>query len=245
MGWTEAVEAAGSLGVTPEMTPRFLVAVLVAIIALRVLHVAFAPPPRRPLDGPPLRTTIVLGSGGHTAEMFALLRALSPRRYAPRHYIIADTDTTSLVKAEAHEAAVGESLADASDVDDDELATASEYAVTRIPRAREVGQGWVHSFFTTMRAMFSAFRAVFAEKPDAVLCNGPGTCVPWSRRISVMRVIAAATPAVVYVESAARTKTMSLTGRILYATRLADEVFVQWEGLARKFPRAKYAGRVC
>ena len=48
MGWTEAVEAAGSLGVTPEMTPRFLVAVLVAIIALRVLHVAFAPPPRRP-----------------------------------------------------------------------------------------------------------------------------------------------------------------------------------------------------
>ena len=36
MGWTEAVEAAGSLGVTPEMTPRFLVAVLVAILALRV-----------------------------------------------------------------------------------------------------------------------------------------------------------------------------------------------------------------
>ena len=131
MGWTEVVEAAGSLGVTPETTPHFLVAVLVAILALRVLHVAFAPPPRRPLDGPPLRTTIVLGSGGHTAEMFALLRALSPRRYAPRHYIIADTDTTSLVKAEAHEAAVGESLADASDVDDDELATA-----TRRPRPR-------------------------------------------------------------------------------------------------------------
>ena len=59
------------------------------------------------------------------------------------------------------------------------------------------------------------------------------------------RVFAVATPAVVYVESAARTKTMSLTGRILYATRLADEVFVQWEGLARRYPRAKYAGRVC
>jgi beta-1,4-N-acetylglucosaminyltransferase len=49
----------------------------------------------------------------------------------------------------------------------------------------------------------------------------------------------------VYVESAARTKTMSLTGRILYTTRLADEVFVQWEGLARRYPRAKFAGRVC
>ena len=61
----------------------------------------------------------------------------------------------------------------------------------------------------------------------------------------VSRVIGIATPAAVYVESAARTKTMSLTGRILYATRLADEVFVQWEGLARRYPRAKYAGRVC
>ena len=188
---------------------------------------------------------IVLGSGGHTAEMFALLRALSPRRYAPRHYVIADTDSTSLVKAEAHEAAVGEALADASDVDDDELAVFSEYSVTRIPRAREVGQGWIHSFFTTARACVSAFRAVLAEKPDAVLCNGPGTCVPIVAGAFVSRVIGIATPAAVYVESAARTKTMSLTGRILYATRLADEVFVQWERLARRYPRAKYAGRVC
>ena len=37
----------------------------------------------------------VLGSGGHTAEMLALLKGLDFATYAPRHYVIADTDHTS------------------------------------------------------------------------------------------------------------------------------------------------------
>jgi beta-1,4-N-acetylglucosaminyltransferase len=49
---------------------------------------------------------------------------------------------------------------------------------------------------------------------------------------------------VVYVESVARTTTLSLSGWIVYALGLADAVFVQWEGLLKKYPRAKYAGRV-
>ncbi len=247
------METAGSLGLPLDMPPHVYIVIAVTILCVRVLHVALAPPPRRPMDGPPLRTMVVLGSGGHTAEMFALLRAMSPRRYAPRHYVIADTDTTSRVKAEHHEAAVGESLAESSDVDDDELSIASEYSVGTIPRAREVGQGWIHSFFTTVRAAVHAAAVVFRERPHVLLCNGPGTCVPVVAWAFVARTLRPVTwfvgvgsrPAIVYVESAARTKTMSLTGRILYTTRLADEVFVQWEGLARRYPRAKFAGRVC
>jgi beta-1,4-N-acetylglucosaminyltransferase len=138
-------------------------------------------------------------------------------------------------------------------VDDDELSIASEYSVGTIPRAREVGQGWIHSFFTTVRAAVHAAAVVFRERPHVLLCNGPGTCVPVVAWAFVARTLRPVTwfvgvgsrPAIVYVESAARTKTMSLTGRILYTTRLADEVFVQWEGLARRYPRAKFAGRVC
>jgi beta-1,4-N-acetylglucosaminyltransferase len=37
---------------------------------------------------------------------------------------------------------------------------------------------------------------------------------------------------------------MSLTGKILYHSRIADRVFVQWEGLRARYPRATYAGRV-
>ena len=49
---------------------------------------------------------------------------------------------------------------------------------------------------------------------------------------------------VVYVESIARTESLSLTGKILYHARLADLFFVQWPGLAQRLPRAVYAGRL-
>jgi beta-1,4-N-acetylglucosaminyltransferase len=49
---------------------------------------------------------------------------------------------------------------------------------------------------------------------------------------------------IVYVESIARTASLSLSGRILYASRIADVVFVQWPGLVEKYPRARYSGRV-
>ena len=48
----------------------------------------------------------------------------------------------------------------------------------------------------------------------------------------------------VYVESIARTESLSLTGKILYHARLADLFFVQWPGLAQRLPRAEYAGRL-
>jgi len=49
---------------------------------------------------------------------------------------------------------------------------------------------------------------------------------------------------VAYVESIARTEALSLTGRLLYAGRLADLFFVQWPELAARLPRAVYAGRL-
>ena len=125
--------------------PWLALALVVANLVLRVVVVALTPPPRRPADGPPLRTLVVLGSGGHTAEMFALLRALPPTRYAPRVYVLADTDTTSAVKVDAHEAAIGSRLALDETVDDAALELMSDHALIRIPRSREVGQRYVTS----------------------------------------------------------------------------------------------------
>ena len=47
-----------------------------------------------------------------------------------------------------------------------------------------------------------------------------------------------------YAESVCRVRRLSLTGEILYRLRIADALFVQWEGLLAKYPRAIYAGRV-
>ena len=49
---------------------------------------------------------------------------------------------------------------------------------------------------------------------------------------------------VVYVESIARVKKLSLTGMLLYHLWLADQFFVQWEALKVKYPRAILVGRL-
>ena len=46
---------------------------------------------------------------------------------------------------------------------------------------------------------------------------------------------------IVFVESLCRVKSLSLTGKILQY--LADEVLVQWEDLAAKYPRTRYIGK--
>ena len=224
-----------------------LVGLVLANVALRVAYVARAPfPARAGGSSRPLRAMVVLGSGGHTAEMFALLRAVDHRRYAPRTYVLAATDVTSAAKIHAHEARVGSALAARADVSDAELERATDHDVASLPRSREVGQNYAHSAVTTLRAILHALALVRRERPDVVLCNGPGTCVPVAIAAFAARCACGlrAGPAVVYVESVARTTTISLSGWIVYALGLADAVFVQWEGLLKKYPRAKYAGRV-
>lgn len=41
------------------------------------------------------KTLVVLGSGGHTVEMLKIVAALSPKKYNPRIYVVADTDKIS------------------------------------------------------------------------------------------------------------------------------------------------------
>ncbi|KAF3621216.1 hypothetical protein FXO37_32915 [Capsicum annuum] len=50
-----------------------------------------------------LSTLIVLGSGGHTAEMLNLLYVLQTRRFKRRYYVAAATDNMSLQKAHVFE----------------------------------------------------------------------------------------------------------------------------------------------
>ncbi|GJQ67738.1 hypothetical protein Trydic_g16549 [Trypoxylus dichotomus] len=46
----------------------------------------------------PAKTMICIGSGGHTTEMLCIVENLSFKKYSPRNYIIAKTDSTSLKK---------------------------------------------------------------------------------------------------------------------------------------------------
>lgn len=174
----------------------------------------------------PSSVLAVFGSGGHTAEMISLLRALPASRFAPRSYILADTDGTSLSRATA----AGISIA--------------APCVFIIPRAREVGGSWAGAVVGVLRGCAAAVRALRSAQPALLLVNGPGTCLPVVLAAHLMRVVGAlrSDAQILFVESVCRVETLSLTGRILYVLRLADGFLVQWPALAARYPRAKCVG---
>ena len=49
---------------------------------------------------------------------------------------------------------------------------------------------------------------------------------------------------IVYVESIARVRKLSLSGLLLYLSRAADVLFVQWPELQLHYPRSTHAGRL-
>ena len=168
-----------------------------------------------------IATLVVLGSGGHTAEMLRLITDFDFGRYGPLTLVTASTDTTSRPKAER-------------ELPREALATARW---AEIPRAREVGQSFGSSVPSTLHALWACVHLIWTASPDLVLVNGPGTCVP----VAVLARLAGAR--VVFVESWCRVESLSLTGRIMYW--VAHRFVVHWPELVRRYPRAEYLGRIC
>mmetsp|Transcript_2281 Transcript_2281/g.5378 ORF Transcript_2281/g.5378 Transcript_2281/m.5378 type:complete len:228 (+) Transcript_2281:157-840(+) len=182
----------------------------------------------------PLSTMIVLGSGGHTAEMLTLVENLNLSGYQPRCYVVSATDTHSAKKAIDLEKKVSQANGGFRAAVD----------IATIPRSREVGQSYITSVWTTAWACAWAFALVCQHRPHLVVANGPGTCVPICLSAFALRVLGLSDSRVVYVESIARVRTLSLSGRILYGLRAADKFVVQWPRLRDRFPRAEYHGRL-
>ncbi|GMI93542.1 hypothetical protein like AT4G18230 [Hibiscus trionum] len=206
----------------------------ITIIVLRVIYVIYrtGKPPNKRSPPQALSTLIVLGSGGHTAEMINLLLVLQKDRFAPRFYIAAATDNMSLQKARVLE----NSWADSSGV----KGISAEFM--QIYRSREVGQSYVTSVWTTLVATVHALWLMIKIRPQVVLCNGPGTCFPLCVIAFIFKVIGIRWSSIFYVESIARVKKLSLSGLLLYKLQIADQFFVQWPQLQRKYPRAHYVG---
>jgi beta-1,4-N-acetylglucosaminyltransferase len=177
----------------------------------------------------PCRTLVVLGSGGHTAEMTALLARMDHACFQPLHFIVADTDSTSMERVKSCGLATAQSRAGATHFH-------------TIPRSREVGQSWVSTVFTTARSFISCTAIVIRVRPELVICNGPGTCVPVCYAAWLQRFCCLGNAHIVFVESFCRVKTLSLTGKLLYP--VVDRFVVQWKGLVDKFPKAEYIGQV-
>eukprot|EP01090_Pellita_catalonica_P021175 TRINITY_DN7855_c0_g1_i1.p1 TRINITY_DN7855_c0_g1~~TRINITY_DN7855_c0_g1_i1.p1 ORF type:complete len:212 (-),score=5.49 TRINITY_DN7855_c0_g1_i1:125-760(-) len=171
-------------------------------------------------------TLIVLGSGGHTAEMLTILKAMDCTKiYTPRHYVFADTDSHSQRKMEAFEKELGDH---------------GSYKSYVIPRSREVGQSYVTSIFSTLKSLLFCIKIAFRVRPDLILVNGPGTCVPICFAAYLPKILGLKNTSIVYVESICRVKSLSLSGRLLY--HFTDNFIVQWPEVKSKYPKATYLG---
>ncbi|KAH8281169.1 hypothetical protein KR018_001433, partial [Drosophila ironensis] len=185
----------------------------------------------------PMTTYVILGSGGHTAEMSRITKALLEQpdpeqaaKYSPISFVLASSDSTS-------EPGLRELLP---------VATSSARFL-RVPRSRHVGQSYVSSVFSTLWALLWSCYLVFRDRPHLILCNGPGTCVPFCFAAFLWRLLGRlpATAKIVFVESFCRVETLSLSGRLLLP--LADLFVVHWPQLAQRYghkPSVRYFGRI-
>lgn len=167
----------------------------------------------------PVRTMIVMGSGGHTAEMLQIVERMDFVKYTPRQYILAEADKTSVVK-----------VIDVEVRHESEL-TKRDYEIVTITRSRHVQQNYLSSMFTTLTAIANSVPVVLRTRPDLILTNGPGTCVP----ICLVAFLAKLffinrNCKIVFVESFCRVKSLSLSGKILLW--ITDMFVVQWPELA-------------
>ncbi|XP_068438268.1 UDP-N-acetylglucosamine transferase subunit ALG14 [Clinocottus analis] len=212
----------------------FLVGAVLALLLLclsfiiRLYYVVKTGSSYKPGTGGPVAVLVVAGSGGHTTEILRLMECLSAA-YSPRHYVIADTDGMSEEKICTFEN---------SKHSDSE----SQFTICRIPRSREVHQSWNSSVLSTLDALRYSLPLVFRLRPDMVLCNGPGTCVPLCVAGLLLGILGMKKVLIVYVESICRVETLSLTGKILYP--ISDYFFVQWSTLRDKYPKSIFLGRI-
>eukprot|EP01041_Mallomonas_annulata_P007681 gene7681-15725_t len=169
---------------------------------------------------------IIFGSGGHTSEMLKLIAGFEEKRYSPAYFVLAQSDITSMDKIKNTE----------------QQLPFKQPQFLRISRSREVKQSWLSSFFTTLLALFESIGLILKYKPQLILCNGPGTCVPICFAAWLARILFIYKPHIIFVESFCRVETLSLSGKLLYY--IADKFVVQWPELASKYDKAEYIGKI-
>lgn len=194
---------------------------------------------------------IVLGSGGHTAEMVDLLREVDPRRYLHRTYIISSGDNFSSQKAAEIEKVMQQRCSKERPTREGEVSNLTGvWNIEIVPRARKIHQPLITTPLSCLSCLAGCFRALYnasktsrahpGEYPDVIVANGPATAIIVAIAATTMRFIAIAplqSMKIVYVESFARVKTLSLSGRILLRFGVCDTFLVQWEGLAKSLNR--------
>lgn len=240
---------------------RFISTVTVlTFISATLRLLAVLPPRKRPSRRNNAETAhlmILLGSGGHTAEMLSLLSSLNPLRYNSRIYVIGSGDTFSETKAVDFEARLlaerarktkGVTGSSEMSSDSPKKTSVGSYMIVTVPRARHIHQSIYTTPFTALQTLYASLHLLLGlpSYPNVILTNGPGTAVLLVLASVLLRFTqfrGANKPEnlrTIYIESWARVKKLSLTGVLL--SRIVDRLLVQWEALDGVAGRGEFRG---
>ncbi|KAJ9646159.1 uncharacterized protein PV06_01990 [Exophiala oligosperma] len=257
------------------------IVIVLNIIFFRLVSVLSRPAPSsRPQPSPsnPTHILIVLGSGGHTAEMLNILSQAPCLQldFTYRTYVVSSGDAFSALKAHEFEKSL---LADLSStpgitIPDD---TSTNYDVVTVPRARRVHQSILTAPWTSLKCLLDCIDVLKGRHrdlktpsgrqrgyPDLIMTNGPGTGVIVVIASVILLFFGCSGPRqrqgegekgphqansfahggqmrTIFIESFARVKTLSLSGRLLKP--LVHRFIVQWPDLAKsQNNNAEYIG---
>ncbi|KAF1849887.1 glycosyltransferase family 1 protein [Cucurbitaria berberidis CBS 394.84] len=285
-------------------TLSFALAVLTTLFVAASLRLLTILPNQRSKSTPwrkrpvATRVLVVLGSGGHTHEMFYLLRDLDTRKYTHRTYVVSSGDAFSAQRAvefergleerekqwraeeeRNDETANGKVKIEVTNEDGVTKSTQEEtmrgerpaclgpdhYNIAIVPRARKIHQPLLTTPLSCLWTLYCSFtpllrappflpdqqpttpyEAAAADLPDLIITNGPATAVIIILASLILRFLnwrganSRSKCKTVYVESFARVKTLSLSGRLLL--RIVDRFLVQWVELEGAGGRAEFWG---
>ncbi|ERF74914.1 hypothetical protein EPUS_08966 [Endocarpon pusillum Z07020] len=229
----------------------------------------------------PTHLLIVLGSGGHTAEMLNMLRCvpLLSLKFTYRTYVVSSGDGFSALKAREFEMEIAGHQADPAKTQEagEILHTIrGSYDIVAVRRARRVHQSLFSTPWTASLCVWDCIRVIMDRNPrrtglpphqscniqnpgypDLILTNGPGTGVCVVLASLIVLFFGFSGPAsstsgekfeekpdrlsrwqqsgqmrTIFIESWARVKTLSLSGKILLP--FVDRFLVQWPALEGK-----------
>ncbi|EHY55913.1 UDP-N-acetylglucosamine transferase subunit [Exophiala dermatitidis] len=232
----------------------------------------------------PTHLLIVLGSGGHTAEMLNMLSQVPnlATDFTHRTYVISSGDDFSASKAHEFEKSLEPGPKDSSAAsprldsagrDSDhrikQEESTSQYNIVTVHRARKVHQSILTTPVSSLLCLWDCIGVLRGKKttrrqghsrlyPDLILTNGPGTGVIVILASIILRFFGLCPSRLgpngrwdrhemrtIFIESWARVKTLSLSGRLLHP--VVDRFIVQWPQLAeqqgsRSRSRVEYIG---
>lgn len=186
----------------------------------------------------------VIGSGGHTGEMCQMIKhKFRGQKNLHRRYILTSGDRHSWNAICRLEAIIEDAYIDGN---------GGTWDAFRVPRARHVHQRWYTAWITTILSSLHVVNALTREPnarpestfgdsfryPHVIVTNGPGTgfivCVV-AHLLKIFRLVPENRLKMVYVESWARSESLSLTGKLFYYTDIADLYVMQHEPIAKKY----------